>query len=222
MATASSIGRGGQRTTQDVRNYDWKGLDRLPMYLASPRSRAVTTKRKAHSRLLQQSDLVLFLVTDDAPQDAEAECLARVRSLGKPILGICNVKIALNNADDSVPFLAKELVRSQTKEISMPLSDSSTSLRKNTIQAAESALFTLISNRSSYLNNPSTNRSGANWKHASRFNYIEKQIISEVVGRGNISCDGRASLMVPSFQCLRLAKNCWTLVLRTRPVAEFS
>ena len=46
----------------------------------------------------------------------EAECLARVRRLGKPILGICNVKAALNDEDDVRLFLAQELVspRSQT------------------------------------------------------------------------------------------------------------
>ena len=36
------------------------------------------------------------MVTDDAPQGAEAEHLARLRKTGHPIMGVCNVKRNLN------------------------------------------------------------------------------------------------------------------------------
>ena len=100
-----SIGKGGQRTTQDIRSYDWKGLDIIDVPgVAAFEGRE--DEEKAFEAAAQ-SDLVLFLITDDAPQDEEAKCLARVRSLGKPILGICNVKIALNNEDDMLLFLRR-------------------------------------------------------------------------------------------------------------------
>ena len=87
----ASIGKGGQRTTEDIRPYDWKGLDIIDVPgVAAFEGRE--DEEKAFEAAAQ-SDLVLFLITDDAPQDEEAKCLARVRSLGKPILGICNVKI---------------------------------------------------------------------------------------------------------------------------------
>ena len=44
----------------------------------------------------KKADLILFLITDYAPQKDEAEKLAELRSLGKPVLGIVNVKLALN------------------------------------------------------------------------------------------------------------------------------
>ena len=44
----------------------------------------------------QQADLILFLITDDAPQPAEAEHLVELRRTGNPVLGICNVKMGIN------------------------------------------------------------------------------------------------------------------------------
>ena len=94
----SSIGKGGQRTTRDVRSYDWEGLK-----VTDVPGIAAFEGREDEELAFEaaaQSDLVLFLITDDAPQNEEAECFARVRRLGKPILGICNVKAALNDEDD--------------------------------------------------------------------------------------------------------------------------
>lgn len=96
--SGSSIGKGAQRTTRDVRSYEWNGLTitDVPGIAAFEGREDEELAFKAAA----QADLVLFLITDDAPQDEEARCLARVRALGKPILGVLNVKEALHNADD--------------------------------------------------------------------------------------------------------------------------
>ena len=89
-----SIGKGKQRTTLDVRSYYWQGMritdvpgicsfggaedDRLAMEAA------------------KSADLILFLLTDDAPQAGEADCLAQLKQLGKPVLGIVNVKMSFD------------------------------------------------------------------------------------------------------------------------------
>ena len=91
----SSIGKGSQRTTRDVRGYEWKGLEVTDVPGIAAFEGREDEEKAFEAAVL--SDLVLFLITDDAPQDEEAKCLARVRELGKPILGICNVKAALNN-----------------------------------------------------------------------------------------------------------------------------
>ena len=44
------------------------------------------------------ADLILFLLTDDAPQPDEAEKLAQLKKLGKPILGVINIKVAFQNS----------------------------------------------------------------------------------------------------------------------------
>ncbi|MHB1426448.1 MAG: GTPase [Gemmataceae bacterium] len=98
-----SIGTGAQRTTRDVRSYLWKGLQvtDVPGVAAFEG----TQDEELAFRAASQADLVLFLITDDAPQSVEAECLARVRRLGKPVLGICNVKAAVDDEDDLRLFL---------------------------------------------------------------------------------------------------------------------
>ena len=106
--SGSSIGKGGQRTTRDVRRYTWKGKGLKVTDVPGIAAFEGAEDEELAFKAAEQSDLVLFLITDDAPQPAEAECLARVRSLGKPVVGICNVKVALNDADDIVLFLQEK------------------------------------------------------------------------------------------------------------------
>ena len=91
----SSIGKGQQRTTRDVREYEWHGMNIIdvPGMAAFGGGDDENTAFEA----ARKADLILFLITDDAPQEAEVEHLAGLRTLGVPVLGICNVKAALNN-----------------------------------------------------------------------------------------------------------------------------
>ena len=90
-----SIGKGGQRTTQDAREYEWNGMKVLDIPGVAAMDGALdeeTAYGAAH-----QADLILLLITDDAPQQVEAEHLARLWQIGVPILGICNVKRAVDD-----------------------------------------------------------------------------------------------------------------------------
>ena len=89
----NTIGKGAQRTTQDVRNYEWKGLKvtDVPGVAAFEGEKDAETAHEA----AREADLILFLITDDGPQPAEAKHLARLRSTGRPIIGVCNVKSAV-------------------------------------------------------------------------------------------------------------------------------
>ena len=44
----------------------------------------------------KKSDLILFLLTDDAPQASEAECLNKILRLGKPVICIINAKVNID------------------------------------------------------------------------------------------------------------------------------
>ena len=94
----SAIGKGAQRTTRDVRTYPWQGLTvtDVPGVAAFEGAEDAETAHDAAN----QADLALFLITDDAPQAAEAEHLARLRRQGKPVLGICNVKMNINSGNE--------------------------------------------------------------------------------------------------------------------------
>lgn len=92
-----SIGTGSQRTTQDVRKYKWNSLEitDVPGIGAFEGQQDETKAFEA----AKEADLVLFLLTDDAPQAAEAECFSRIISLGKPVLCIMNVKAEIDEDD---------------------------------------------------------------------------------------------------------------------------
>jgi len=89
----SSIGKGTQRTTLDVREYYWGNL-RIVDVPGVAAFEGEPDEEVAH-KAAERADLILFLITDDAPQATEALHLAKLKQLGKPILGIINVKSAL-------------------------------------------------------------------------------------------------------------------------------
>ena len=173
----STIGKGGQRTTRDVRSYDWKGLEVTDV----PGIAAFEGKEDEEKAFeaASQSDLVLFLITDDAPQDEEAKCLARVRALGKPVLGILNVKEALNNADD-IPLLKRKFVHKRLDAIVKQFHEFADKYSPGT-----RIKFFYTHLRSRFLSQQSEDdQEKAELERASRFNRVEEQIISEVIGRG--------------------------------------
>ena len=90
----ASIGKGNQRTTRDVRDYRWQGMKitDVPGICSFDGRVDDALAMKA----AKAADLILFLITDDAPQEGEAEKLAELRALGKSVLGLVNVKFALN------------------------------------------------------------------------------------------------------------------------------
>ena len=88
--SGASIGNGSQRTTLDVRDYHWKGMKitdvpGIASFDGREDDRLALEAAKA-------ADLILFLISDDGVQQEEAKNLAELRRLGKPVLGIINVK----------------------------------------------------------------------------------------------------------------------------------
>lgn len=94
----NSIGKGAQRTTLDVRDYYWQGLKITDV--PGTCSFGGNEDDRLALEAAKSADMALFLLTDDAPQPAEAERLAELRRLGKPVLGIVNVKQTLSPAAD--------------------------------------------------------------------------------------------------------------------------
>lgn len=91
--SGASIGNGSQRTTLDVRDYHWKGMKitdvpGIASFDGREDDRLALEAAKA-------ADLILFLISDGEPQQEEAKNLAELRRLGKPVLGIINVKLGI-------------------------------------------------------------------------------------------------------------------------------
>lgn len=89
-----TIGKGAQRTTRDVRRYNWNGLEITDV----PGIGAFEGEDDEHIAFeaAKTADLVLFLITDDGPQALEAKYFSRIISLGKPVICIMNVKSSIN------------------------------------------------------------------------------------------------------------------------------
>ncbi|MDP1857098.1 MAG: GTPase, partial [Gemmatimonadaceae bacterium] len=176
-----SIGTGAQRTTRDVRAYNWNGLEvtDVPGVAAFDGAEDEELAFKAAS----QADLVLFLITDDAPQPVEAECLARVRRLGKPVLGICNVKVAVDDEDDLLLFL---------RDPDKPFDGTRLTQLLNQFHAfadqhipGKRVPFVATHLRSRFLAHlPQYAKHKERLCAASRFDEIESRLVREVVGRG--------------------------------------
>ena len=97
-----AIGKGAQRTTRDVRAYSYKGL-RITDVPGIAAFEGEEDEGVAFDAA-KKCDLILFLITDDAPQANEAECLKRVLGLGKPVICIINVKAGINAPADMKMF----------------------------------------------------------------------------------------------------------------------
>lgn len=93
----SSIGKGAQRTTRDTRSYKWKSLKVIDV----PGIAAVGGKEDEEiaRKTAEAADLIVFLITDDAPQQDEIRHFEILMEIGKPILCVMNVKLHIEFDD---------------------------------------------------------------------------------------------------------------------------
>lgn len=94
----SSIGKGAQRTTKDIRNYMWNGLEITDV----PGIGAFEGEDDDQIALeaAKRGDLILFLLSDDAPQPVEADFFSKIIAMGKPVICIINIKVAISDESD--------------------------------------------------------------------------------------------------------------------------
>ncbi len=99
----SSIGNGSQATTRNVRQYEWNGLtiNDVPGFGATSNGQQgrMADEQKAID-CAKKGDLIIFLLQDNNPKPYEAEFMADVIKLGKPVLCIINVKQGISNGQN--------------------------------------------------------------------------------------------------------------------------
>ena len=85
-----TIGKGAQRTTRDVREYRWQGL-RL---LDTPGIEAYQGEEDTAqaNEVIDQSDMILFLASDESVQPGEFSAMAQLQQINKYFAVILNVK----------------------------------------------------------------------------------------------------------------------------------
>lgn len=94
----SHMGKGGQRTTRDVRSYDWNGMSvtDIPGIDAYDGDDDDTLAEEA----AVYADLILFMITAGQPESSEADWFVKLKKMDKPIICICNYKQSIKNDDD--------------------------------------------------------------------------------------------------------------------------
>lgn len=118
----STIGKGAQRTTRDIQEYEWKHL----RIIDTPGIGAY--EGNADSELAQsvvdESDVLLFLVSSDSIQESSFQGMRALRDQNKPILFVLNVKHDLTKPvhrrkflKDSSSIMGKEAIRGHGSRI---------------------------------------------------------------------------------------------------------
>ncbi|EKT4456789.1 50S ribosome-binding GTPase [Pseudomonas putida] len=90
-----TIGKGAQRTTRDVKEYEWNNL----RIIDTPGFGAYNGQEDtqiAHE-ILEQSDVVLFMLNSDSIQESTFVELEHVYKLNKPLIFVLNMKKDLEN-----------------------------------------------------------------------------------------------------------------------------
>ncbi|MCI8514437.1 MAG: GTPase [Lachnospiraceae bacterium] len=177
-----SIGKGAQRTTRDVRTYTYRGLQitDVPGIAAFEGNEDEETAFEA----AKKCDLILFLITADAPQASEAECLSRILGLGKPVICLVNVKANINGADDLAMFRRDirkafdsgrlERIRKQFLDFGLQYGQDWRAIR-----------FAYVHLKAAFLSQQARSEEvGSELYRLSRFRYVENLIVNEVCKNG--------------------------------------
>lgn len=178
-----SIGKGAQRTTQDVRTYKYKDLQitDVPGIAAFEGKDDETIAFDA----AKKSDLILFLITDDAPQACEAECLNKILELGKPVICLLNIKADIS-ASTSLKMFERDIQKKFSNERLESIKRQFFEFGTQYGQDWRNLRFAYVHLKSAFLSQQSDFRDkSVELYHLSRFDYVEKLIVGEVCRNGS-------------------------------------
>jgi len=91
----STIGRGAQRTTRDIREYEWDKL-RIIDTPGIGAYEGEADKALAMS-IIDESDLLLFLISSDGIQETVFQAMKAIHRRNKPVIFVLNVKLDLEH-----------------------------------------------------------------------------------------------------------------------------
>ena len=178
----SAIGKGAQRTTRDIRKYTWNGLSVTDVPGIGAFEGEEDTRLAFDAA--KTADLILFLLTDDAPQAVEADCFRQVVELGKPVIVIMNVKVSVEGGK-SVKLIARDMNRAFDEERLQ-------SVRRQFLKFAEpmgqdwsNVPFVFVHLKSAYMaQQQETEEDRALWNSMSRIDVLKSMLVEQVSSRG--------------------------------------
>ena len=178
----SSIGKGAQRTTLDVRKYQWNGLEITDV----PGIGAFEGEddEQIAFEAAKTADLILFLITDDAPQAVDAECFSKIVDLGKPIIGIMNVKKAIQDGK-SLRFTTKEINKQFDIDRLNKIKNQFYKFSEQYGQSWTHIPFVYVHLQSAFMSQKANDEETRKTYHdISRIDFLKARIVEQVMGKG--------------------------------------
>lgn len=177
----STMGKGGQRTTRDIHSYPWHGM----IVTDVPGVEAYDGKEDEEiaEKAVSNADLVLFLITAGQPEGTEADWIVKLKQKDKPLVCICNYKSSLSDERRLQWMLGHpellekemnvdELIEQFNKFIQITLPN-------------EKVVFLVTHLLAKfYSQQPKYSEYGQLLSKLSRFDFVEKAIIDNVVQNG--------------------------------------
>lgn len=182
----SSIGKGAQRTTLSVRKYEWNGLEITDV----PGTGAIdgAEDESVAYQAAKKADLILFLITDNGAQPSEAEWFSKVVSLGKPVIGIINVRTAISERD-STEFVLKRIEKAFNKSRLDTIRDQFCEYAEKHGQSWQNIPFVYVHLHSAFMAQQAVDLTIQESYHkASRIDDLTKLIVSHVKDNGLFEC----------------------------------
>ncbi len=178
----SSIGRGAQRTTKDVREYYWNDLritdvPSISAFVGQEDESIAFDAAKA-------ADLILFLITDDAPQASEAECFGQILNLGKPVICIINVKASITEGK-SIRLALRDIEKKFDVNRLNTIRDQFYSYAEKMGQNWRSIPFVYVHLKAAYMAQQTPDETiSASYLQASKIEHLKDVIIHQVRTKG--------------------------------------
>jgi hypothetical protein len=91
------IGKGGDRTTQDIRTYPAAGILFVDVPGICAYGQEGRFDEQVARTIVEPSDVILFMVTDDGVHEPELEALYQLRLFNKPLILVHNLKLGLDD-----------------------------------------------------------------------------------------------------------------------------
>jgi hypothetical protein len=178
------MGKGGQRTTRDVRSYEWKGMTVTDVPGIDAYGGEEDDEKAEEAATY--ADLILFMITAGQPESSEADWMVKLKKMDKPMLCVCNYKQSIGEGIDD--FRLKRLLSNPQKlkermNIEELVCQFNTFLNEQLPNEHVDFIIThLLAKFCSQ--QPEYESKKAELEMISRFSYVEQSLINEVYTNG--------------------------------------
>lgn len=180
----SHMGKGGQRTTRDVRSYEWKGMTVTDVPGIDAYGGQEDDEKAEEAATY--ADLILFMITAGQPEGSEADWMVKLKKMDKPMLCVCNYKQSIGEGIND--FRLKRLLSNPKKlEERMNIEElvSQFNAFLNEQLPDERVDFIVTHLLAKFCSQqPEYESKKAELEKVSRFSYVEQSLINEVNTNG--------------------------------------